>query len=291
MILSSVLEHPTDAELAAAVERNLFDLFRAMAAALGGELDEGDLLCRHLTSPSNPMFKGVWHARLAPELVDQLIDESIAWFDSRDAPFFFWWTGPSTTPDDLGDRLIERGLISMEEQSRQFAPGIMSTLAGSPGMAADLNRMDEAVLETVPDGFEIEDVADRTSLLDFGGTLRDGMGMPDWAAQGWVDATLRIGIGRTPWRMYLGRLKGQPVATNMLFNGGGVASVYGVATLPEARGQGIGGAITLKPLLDAREEGYRHAVLFSSDMAVHTYQRIGFRPINARINRYLWRRP
>jgi ribosomal protein S18 acetylase RimI-like enzyme len=113
--------------------------------------------------------------------------------------------------------------------------------------------------------------------------------IPDWAAQAWVDATLRIGVGRTPWKMYLGRLKGEPVATTMLFNGGGVASVYAVGTVPSARGRGIGGAITLKPLLDAREMGYRYAVLFATEMGVHAYERIGFHHCGTRINRYLWR--
>jgi hypothetical protein len=35
--------------------------------------------------------------------------------------------------------------------------------------------------------------------------------------------------------------------------------------------------------------GYRHAVLFATEMGVRTYQRIGFRLSDARINRYLWR--
>ena len=82
---------------------------------------------------------------------------------------------------------------------------------------------------------------------------------------------------------------GEPVATNMLFNSGGVASVYAVGTLPSARGQGIGGAITLKPLLEAREMGYRYAVLFATEMGVYAYERIGFRQCGVRINRYLWR--
>jgi ribosomal protein S18 acetylase RimI-like enzyme len=77
----------------------------------------------------------------------------------------------------------------------------------------------------------------------------------------------------------------------MLFNGAGVASVYAVATLPAARGQGIGGAITLMPLLEAREMGYRYGVLFSSEMGVSVYERIGFRLTDARVNRYLWRNP
>jgi ribosomal protein S18 acetylase RimI-like enzyme len=68
-----------------------------------------------------------------------------------------------------------------------------------------------------------------------------------------------------------------------------VASVYAVATVPAARGKGIGAAITLKPLLEAREMGYRYAVLFSSEMGVRVYERIGFHLTNVRINRYLWR--
>jgi GNAT superfamily N-acetyltransferase len=108
-----------------------------------------------------------------------------------------------------------------------------------------------------------------------------------WAGQAWVDATLNIGIGSTPWRMFVGYLDGEPVATNMLFNGAGVASVYAVATVPTARGKGIGGTITLKPLLLARERGYRYGVLFSSEMGVSVYERIGFRLTTARINRYL----
>jgi GNAT superfamily N-acetyltransferase len=92
-----------------------------------------------------------------------------------------------------------------------------------------------------------------------------------------------------PWTIYLGRLDGEPAACNILFNGGGVAGVYGVATVPSARNKGIGAAITLRPLLDAREVGYRYGVLFSSDMGVRVYERIGFRRTDARINRYLWR--
>jgi ribosomal protein S18 acetylase RimI-like enzyme len=100
---------------------------------------------------------------------------------------------------------------------------------------------------------------------------------------------MHAGIGNSPWRIYIGRLNGRPVATNMLFNGGGVASIYAVGTAVDVRGRGIGGAITLHPLLEARAEGYRHAVLFSSAMGVGAYERIGFRRTGGMLNRYLWR--
>jgi len=289
METENILINPSEAELVAAVEENLFNLFRAMMALPSSEIDEGDKLSRHLAFPHNPMFKGVWRTRLAAAEADEAIDETLAWFKSRNAPFLFWWTGPGTTPEDLGERLMARGLLSMEGQMETLAKGIKQTALGAPGMVADLRDMNEATLKQVPPGFTIEVVQDETALGDFKRIFVESYEIPEWAGQAWVDATRQLGIGRTPWQMYVGYLNGQPVATNMLFNGGGVASVYAVATVPSARGQGIGGAITLKPLLEAREMGYRYAVLFATEMGVHAYQRIGFRLTEARINRYLWR--
>jgi ribosomal protein S18 acetylase RimI-like enzyme len=289
MTAETIVRRPTDAALAAAIEENLYALFRAMATLPASEIVEGERLSHHLAFPANPMFKGVWRTRLTENDVEVAIDETIAWFQTRHAPFFFWWTGPETTPADLGERLVARGLISIEAQQHQMAPGIKSTAAGAPGMVADLDRMNEAALEQVPAGFTIEEVGDEPSLLAFKDVLIAGYGIPAPMADGWVQAARRVGIGRTPWRMYLGRLAGEPVATNMLFTGAGVASIYGVATVPAARGRGIGGAISLKPLLDAREAGYRQAVLFATDEGKGCYTRIGFRDCGVRLNRYLWR--
>ena len=156
-------------------------------------------------------------------------------------------------------------------------------------MAADLHKINETVLSTVPTGFVVEEVATETALQDFKHVFAASYEIPAWAGQAWVDATQAIGVGKTPWKMYVGYLDGLPVATNVLFNGAGVAGVYCVGTIPPARGKGIGAAITLKPLLVARGMGYHHAVLFSSEMGVSVYQRIGFRVTGSRINRYLWR--
>jgi GNAT superfamily N-acetyltransferase len=290
MTSTIILTDPSPAQLEAAVEENLFDLFRAMAEVLpGSELVESDKLSYHLAFPTNPMFKGVWRTRLSSNEVEAAIDQTLAWFKERNAPFIFWWTGPGTTPADLGERLMARGLLSMEEQMEELAHGIKQTAAGAPGMVADLRQMNEAVLTQTPPGFTIEEVQSEAALFDFKRVFVDSYEIPDWAGQGWVDAALKAGVGQTPWQMYVGYLNGEAVATNMLFNGGGVASVYAVATLPSARGKGIGAAITLKPLLKAREMGYRYGVLFSTEMGVRVYERIGFKLTNARINRYLGR--
>lgn len=291
MTTNSILKNATDEQLALAVFENLYDLFRAMAANLpDGQLIESEKLSRHLTFPTNPMFKGVWKTRLSASDVDEAIRETITWFKEQNAPYFFWWTGGNTSPADLEERLAEQGLISMAEQTRELAKGILSTEQGSPCMIAELSHMHEDVLEQTPRDFAIREISNEPELYDFKNVFVETYEIPEWAGQAWVDATLQIGIGKTPWRMFVGYLDNKPVATNMLFTGGGVASVYAVATIPSARGKGLGGAITLKPLLEAREkDGYQYAVLFSTEMGIKVYERIGFRRTNVRINRYLWR--
>lgn len=285
----AILKQAGTADLALAVERNLHALFRAMTALPGSELDDRGAVSRHFATPTNPMFKGAWATALAGNAADDAIDETIEWFGSRGAPYFFWWTGPATQPADLGSRLEARGLLSMESQQRVLAAGIHQTAAGAPAMAADLAMLDRGFLSRVPSGFAVEEVADDPGLLDFSRVFVETYGIPEWAGQAWVDATRTLGIGLTPWRMFLGRLDGEAVATNILFCGGGVASVYGVATLPKAQGRGIGAAITLAPLLLAHDAGYRYAVLFSTEMGVPVYRRIGFFETGGAINRYLWR--
>lgn len=282
----------SDDRLARATEENLFALFEAMARHLpGGVLERRPGLCRHHTTPTNPMFKGVWATGLASADVDAAIDEGIAWFQARGAPYFFWWTGPGSAPPELGARLQAHGLLDMAEQQQALAAGIHQTERGAPVMVAALAQMDRDVLRRTPPGYQMIEVADETALDHFKQVFVATYQIPAWAGEAWVDATRAIGIGRTPWRIFVGYLDGAPVATNMLFVGGGLASVYAVATLPAAQGRGIGAAITLAPLIEARAAGCHHAGLFSTEMGVRVYRRIGFRDTGTSINRYLWRRP
>lgn len=264
------------AELAAAVEENLFDLFRAMTVLPGAELVEEETVSYHYAFPTNPMFKGLWRTRLTPAEADAAIEEKLAWFRGRNAPYVFWWIGPQTEPADLPQRLLQHGFDG--------------NIAGDPGMAVDLHQLNEDI--RTPAAFTIQRVAGQKALEEWRDVFCTSFEIPLFAAQAWVDATLATGFaassGAAPWQLYLGYLNGWPVATSMLFNGGGAAGLYAIGTLPEARNKGIGAAITLQPLLDARDQGYHIGVLFATRMGLPVYRRLGFRELECKIGRYIW---
>jgi len=86
---------------------------------------------------------------------------------------------------------------------------------------------------------------------------------------------------------YLGWLGETPVATTTLFLVDDVAGIYNVATLPEARGRGIGAVMTVHALRRAQALGARAAIVLSTPMGERIYQRLGFVE-RCRVGQYLW---
>jgi len=266
------LVQAADAELTASVEENLFALFRAMAMLPGSQLAEAEQLSYHITSPTSPIFSGMWRTRLTSENADAAIDQTLALFKAQGAVRAAWWVTSTTQPPDFGDRLLAHGLTA--------------SYLDAPGMALDLQTASAAL--STPDSFTIVRASTQQHLDDWRDVFLATYHTPAFAAQSWIDATLSFGIDAAPWQLYVGYLGDQPVATNLLFKGGGVAGLFAVGTIPEAQRKGIGAAITLKPLLDARAQGYRYGVLFASEMGYPVYRRIGFRDVPIQIGRYFW---
>jgi GNAT superfamily N-acetyltransferase len=92
-----------------------------------------------------------------------------------------------------------------------------------------------------------------------------------------ADTYVRVGIGNQ-LHSYIGWIEDVPVAISSIFYGTYAAGVYNISTLPAYRGRGLGRAITLRGLQDAKENKYEVAVLTSTEMGLPVYNRIGFKP-------------
>lgn len=255
--------------LVAAIEANLFELTLLWSRWPAAEVhDDPDTLWTVTDIPFS-MFNSVLRAQLAPDAVDAAIEAAIARCRTRNVSML-WWTGPATRPANLVAYLEAHGFTGGEGR----------------GMAVDLLALNEDL--QMPPGLTIEQVSDDDTVEQWCHALVVGFGWPGYVEGAFQDWFASGGIGpRSPLRLYIGRLEGEPVATSFLFLGSGVAGIYNVATVPQARRQGIGTAMTLAPLHEARALGYRAATLGASEMGFGVYRKIGFREY-CRIGDYEW---
>lgn len=271
--MTDILHDLSDNALAAAVENNLYALFDTVRHMPGAQSEvKPEHTFYHANGLLNPIFNGVMRVQTSAENLDKAVEAARAYFEASNIPYWFWWVGPLSNPSNPGQQLEKHQLIPYE--------------VDAPGMAVDLNALNTEV--KIPAQFRITEVKNENALDVWVQTLIAGMEMPEFAAQSWKQASLQFGLSHLPWRMYIGWLGDQAVAVSMSIIGGGVVGIIAVGVVPEARRQGIGGAITLQPLLDAREAGYRVGVLFSTEMGLPVYQRLGFKQY-CTISRYLWR--
>jgi GNAT superfamily N-acetyltransferase len=256
------------AEIAAAIEANTSQFLMELGEAGGGETRDDTVRWTIGGSPID-YHNAIVAAALSPQEADAAIAASIERLKARGVPGS-WHVGPSMTPPDIGRRLLRAGF---------------SYAGDDVGMAAALDKL---TAEPVPAAFSIDRVGSDGELDEWVETLGQGFGEGLPEAQ-WVGSVYsKLGLDDANWRHYLGRLDGRPVATATMFLSGGVAGIYFVFTLPAARRQGIGAAMTRTPLEEARRLGYRLGVLGASVMGEPVYRRMGFAEY-CRIGIYEWR--
>jgi GNAT superfamily N-acetyltransferase len=269
--MTDIVRDVSPRSLARASEANLAKGMAACALAYGGEVcDEPDLLWSATGLPASG-WNRVTRAQLTPESVDDRIE----WVIGRARALgvsFQWNVGPSMRPADLSEALLRHGFIDAGDE---------------PAMAIALDICPKEL--SLPEGVTVERVGDSSALEEWVTTMRAGFGGPATLDKPFMAAVSRDGFDDTAAaQYYLARLHGAPVATAALTCAAGVAGIFAVSTVEAARRQGIGAAITLAPLLAARDRGYVIGVLEASEMGYPVYARIGFSEL-FRFRTYLWR--
>ena len=225
---------------------------------------------RSITNLPISLFNSVMDANLVPKHTDAAIQSIVSDARVRNVPLL-WWIGPSTRPVDLGKRLENNGFKFDD---------------AGPGMAVDLERINQSTAK--PAGFSIQLAQGEAAWRQWSIVMELGFGVAaanELSVNAWCSL-----LAQHPQIMlaYTGWLDNQPVSASLLLLAAGVAGIYCVATIPEARRNGIGTFMTLHALIQARSMGYRIGVLQSSEMGLGVYRALGFEEY-CQIDSYIWR--
>jgi GNAT superfamily N-acetyltransferase len=269
-LVADLVEDVSPEAMARANEANLVEWWRSMASHPGGVVVDDPDLFFFSTGVPIAFFNGVVRAHLDPEQADARIESIKGRLADCHVPGT-WSLGLASRPTDLKQRLLAHGFTEAGEV---------------PAMGMDLRALDAAQFPAPPE-VTIERVRDQEQFQTWGHTLLAGFGLLAYSepfSALFSPTDLR---DDAPSRNYLARLAGEPVATLQMLFAAGVAGLYSIATVPQARGQGIGAAITVAALCDAHALGYRIGVLQASAMGAPIYQRVGFAE-HFRYREYHW---
>lgn len=265
----STLDSP---EMIAALEANLEEEMMYFGRALtGGEVYDDGEVEGFFTGRGH--LNGILRTHLknqTEEAISAKIKTILRYFREKQLNEIGWSLGQDCQPANMADYLEKQGFRQLEDENM--------------GMALDITavRAEEEV-----EGLEIREIEDLESLKILRKMEIEGFGSSEEFAQYYYEMYAGAGFGKgTAWRHFSGWWQGQAVAATSLLFYAGVAGIYGVATVPEARKRGIARALVLRAIAVARQEGYHIAILSPTDMSERIYRRLGFREYT-RIRHYI----
>jgi GNAT superfamily N-acetyltransferase len=253
-----------DADLGETLDA-LRDVYLTLCGAVsstGGvaSADEGDVAWGMTPMPIGA-FNRVVRIRLTREEADDRLRAVADRYGVAGVPMS-WWIDPTSTPSEVGARLERMGFVSEAVPAMRVEAGDVPELA-------------------VPAGVTLSWATEPASLRSAMQLVAAGFGLPAELGVRMADMLASAAGPASPVRTVVARLDDKPVASAQGIHIGHAVGIYNVATLDEARGQGIGAAVTVAVLRDAMARGAAFGVLESSDLGHLVYGRIGFRDVCA----------
>jgi ribosomal protein S18 acetylase RimI-like enzyme len=174
---------------------------------------------------------------------------------------WYWQVGPHCTRG-LQQGLAESGFVASHDV---------------PAMAADLTQMQRS---QASQDFTVKRVECEAHLDDWVDVGVRAFALPESVGKLFRTSLLDIGfLEVVPVRHFVGYSSGEPVATGTVFYGAGVAGIFCIGTVSEARGRGFGTEMTRACMRDARDRSHSVAILHASRMGYPVYVKLGFEEI------------
>ncbi len=206
---------------------------------------------------------------------------------------FLWVTGRPTAFGNLAAVADSTDRVSIEEalsaMSQVTAPALIAFLnspspavvdrltdAGfierhSPAMAVSVEAFQSP---SVPEDWEIVEVTDGPTRVLWMDAAAQAFSMPLEICQG-------LTTSDPDTRSWMMVKNGRAACVAMLHISHSIPGIYCVGTVEEARGKGLGGALTAFAVAEAFRDGYEVCVLQASKMGYPVYLRLGFEDVGS----------
>lgn len=186
---------------------------------------------------------GVLERGLAPDARGVAVASMEAAYESAGVDRFAAWVHEDDEP--MGAELAGRG-YRIAETTRAMAHDLASLPAADPGIEVGAAGWDEYL------------------------RYLQGFGLP---------RELLAGVDPAAYRVFAARIDGEIVATVLAFDHDGDCGIFNLSTYERARRRGLGTALTVRLLEDARVRGCTTASLQSTPVAESLYAKVGFRDL------------
>ena len=265
---SYILRNPSENEIRNSIDRNSVDFWRSFTDFFekdenlkkkpNSEISVKTDVSKFFTGMNHPIGNAFFDPNFTEREVKEKVCIIVSQSKKKRLPFI-WYVGPLSKPHNLGNYLVNEGL--MEELS--------------PGMYLNLNEIDDTIYQEAlnQSKIKIEHVLnpkEEKQWLDISSTIFEVDEAKDEIDQMWrlcfkfCDA-------------YLATYEGKPAGISLVLYGSGVAGIYNVGVCPKYRNRGIGKAITMAPLIQAKKKGLEISILMSSELGFKVYSKIGFK--------------
>lgn len=226
----------------------------------GAEVEEGDGWMFGAGRATHPVISNVAFRREDGVAPDELLERARSFFGSRGRGFAVWARAGEAADRDLIAACESDGLENVYEM---------------PEMVLGA-RLEE---RPVPEGFELRRVGTAEDAADYwkvAASAYASIGFPPEVFAYYEDAE---GLVAERVAAFLARRDDRPAGISMTVVSHGVAGIYWVGCTEEARGRGLGWAVTAAAVDAGFEMGAELASLQASPMGESLYRRMGFETI------------
>lgn len=172
-----------------------------------------------------------------------------------------WTIFPSKQPENIEEIFKNKRLIHLERNSLMYL---------------DMTSLDDNL--KIIDDFYIKEIDDLKSLKHWTKLNAICFSMTRDIQRFITNSNADLFLNKKiSGKHFIAYYKDKPIGTSSVFFANGVAGIYNVTTAPEARGKGIGEAITRAALISGKKAGYTFAILQATKKGLPVYKKMGFK--------------